>query len=180
MKFIVSAMVLGLGGIIPALAADFPVEISIRCPFDKDKDSLEKGPVGSGVTETSKARFEAQLDNTSFDPQKNIHIKIFVVAANFDWTPSNDDCFILKTLEKKDLEVNGNEKKVVELGEAEFKSEAFGGNGVAWRGGIKYQGWVAEIYSGSDLIKVFDKGGNGARKAYKAFLKGGEKTPNRR
>lgn len=163
-----------------AQAADFPVEVTIRCPFDKDREQIERHGDAKGSAEASVAKFEATLENGSFEPQKNIRIRVFVVAVPYDFTPSNDEGFVVKMIEKKDLEVGGTEKMTVPLGEAEFKTEAYGNSTTIYRAGIKYKGWVGEIYAGDQLIKILDKGGKLARNAYFDYLKSEKKAPKSR
>jgi hypothetical protein len=158
-------------GSISASAQESPVDILIITKSERDKEGITTKSEGSGTETIRTQYFKAKITNASLDPVKNLEVKLFVVAGENVWKGREKEYGVIKVLGQGGIDLGVPGDAEVDFGEVEFKTTYTETASAIWKGGLLYEGYVAEFWTGDKMIgtKVF--GGKEVKKAYEVYVK---------
>ena len=132
-------------------AEDFRVTIEKKAAVargDKDDDAR----VGKGVKRVERLNFDAEVTYSGLEAIKGVTVTFYIIGANNVWDRKDQKLMLAGKYVHTAQEFHSGASKKYELGPIGFPEfESRKGNTI-WRGGVKFEGWVAEFAKDGKIL----------------------------
>ncbi|MBN1674684.1 MAG: hypothetical protein JXR37_26805 [Kiritimatiellae bacterium] len=176
-----SVFAVAMGYVVTAFGSsglwNVPFSVKIDVQKESSRKKLAKEEHGKGREKAISVRISAQVTNLSLARDLDgLCIRLYVTAEANAHEHRDRRCEVVNVLEQADVVVPKGATQTIELGSESFTYWKSHTANDQWRGGVKYKGYVLEVYRNGELVDVDVSGGTDSRAAYERYLKDPKKA----
>ncbi|HSI87196.1 MAG: hypothetical protein ACAI35_11195 [Candidatus Methylacidiphilales bacterium] len=171
--------------VLLSVATQFVNAEDFRVVFEKktavERANKEDSKMGNGLTRVERLNFDAEVTYSGVDSIHGVTVTFYVIGTN-NFFDRKDQKLILagKFVHAAQEFGNGTSKKY-EMGPIGFEEFETRNGNTKWRGGVKWEGWVAEFAKDGKIIARIGKTPDQIKKVERGELienvRGIEKPP---